>query len=137
MTTPREDLAAQLAADNPDWTVLAYQFQPANVSPGKPIVTVWRGELAPGDSALTLNHKLTVFAFGSRTAGAEAEAEMDDILDGVLLSLERLSGWKFESARRGVFYEGTLSGWHIEASALSKNVYREVVMTEERGTANG
>lgn len=135
--TPREELTAQLEADNPGWTVLPYQYQPANVSLGNPFVTVFRGELNPGDRALTLNHKLTIFAFGARTSGAEAEAEMDDILDGVLLSLERLNGYKFDSARRGVFYEGTLSGWHIEASAVSKNVYRDVVMTEERGNANG
>lgn len=130
MSTPRQTVAEQLEADHPDWKVLPYAFQPSNVELGHPIVTVFRSEVAPGSTVLVLDHKVTIFAFGSGTKAEAAEDEMDEILDGVLLSLERIGGYTVQSAKRGDFYNQTLSGWHIETTMTSANVYRDAVMRE-------
>lgn len=130
MATPRQTLAAKLAEDNPSCKVLPYPFTPSNVEAGKPVISVWRGELNPGTARFTLTHSLQINAYGSRTKGAEAEDEMDDLLDGVLLTVARLEGWKFTNCKRATFNEGALSGWEITLTAESANVYRETVQKE-------
>lgn len=135
MSTPRQIVAEQLAADQPDWNVLPYAFQPSNVELGHPVVTVFRSEVEPGSTVMVLDHKVTIFAFGSGTKGDKAEDEMDDILDGVLLSLERIGGFTVQSAKRGDFYNQTLSGWHIETTMTSTNVYRDIVLREKERNA--
>ena len=135
MSTPRQVLAAQLEADNPDWKVFPFQYKPGNVVLGRPVVTVFRAEVVPNGKPQWLDHKLTVFAFGARTEGEKAEDEMDNILDAVCLSIERLSGYTLDSAKRAVFYNDTMSGWHIEVSMTSPNVYRTTIL--EEGNAHG
>lgn len=130
MSTPRQTLADRIKADNKPYRVFAYQHKPGNVLAGHPVVTVFRSEVVPNGKPQWLDHKLTVFAFGSRTEGEKAEAEMDDILDAVCLSIERLPGYTLDSAKRAVFYNDTMSGWHIEVSMTSHNVYRTTILEE-------
>lgn len=137
MSTPRQDIAEQMQADNAQWRVLPYPFIPENVAVGRPVVSVWRGGISPGDKPQTLKHSVTICVFGSRTKTEKAEDELDDLLDGVCLSLARLPGWSMEKADRRTFRNDTLTGWEIEASAQSANVYREAVMTERREQRNG
>lgn len=136
MSTPREQVAAQIESDNPSWRVFNFAKRPANVSLGHPVVAVHRSTVEPSpESPLVLEHTVEVQAFGARTMDAEAEDEMDEILDGVWTSLERLTGYAVKSAKRATFYEGTLSGWEITAVAKSANVYRDTVMREREANA--
>lgn len=130
MATPRQTVAAQIQADNPKWKVLDYPFTPSNVQLGSPVVSVWRSGVDPGASTLHLSHGVQIFVYGARTASTKAEDEMDELLDGVLLSIERLGGWRFTSAKRGLFFEDTLAGWLIEATAESTNVYKQQILRE-------
>lgn len=134
MATPRQTLAAALEADHPKWVVLPYLIQPQNVTLGKPLVCVFREQVNPGANVTHLTHKLSVIAYGARTAGDKAEDELDDLLDGVLLTVERLKGWNYTEASRDEFFEGTFTGWRIGVSMTSPNVYRTIIH-EERSNA--
>ena len=134
MSTPRQEVAAQLAADNATFDVRDYPFTPKNVNVGKPVLSVWRDDVAPGDTAANLGHGLTVHAYGSKTAGAAAEDELDDLLDAVWLSIERLRvlghGYRITSATRALFANDTVAGWVIKIACTSPNVYRETIKKE-------
>lgn len=128
MATPRETFAAQLQRDHPDFKVLAYPYTPANVEDGKPVVSVWRTDIAPGQNRLALTHSLQVNAYGARTVTAAAEDEMDNLIDAVLLTVAGMTGWTFTTATRTTWLEGKLSGWEITLKAESPNVYREITL---------
>lgn len=130
MSTPRQTIAAQVKADHPDWKVFSYPHKPSNVETGHPVVCVFRTEVLPASKPQWITHAVTVQAFGAKTMLEAAEDEMDNLLDGVLLSLERVKGYTMQSAKRATFYEGSLSGWEIEATATSANVYRDTVLKE-------
>lgn len=130
MATPRQTLAAALTADHPKWAVFDYLHQPENVLLGKPVVCVFRGKVEHGAKPTNLDHKVEVMAFGARTYGDRAENELDDVLDGVLLTIERLKGWTWSEASRDEFFDGTLTGWRITASMTSDNVYRTLIHKE-------
>ena len=131
MATPRQTLAAALKADHPKWAVFPYLHQPQNVAVGKPVVCVFREAVDPGAKITHLDHKLQVMVYGARTAGDKAEDELDDLLDGVLLTVERLKNWRHTEARREVFFDGTLTGWRITVSMTSENVYRSLTPKEQ------
>lgn len=132
MATPRQTVAAQIQQDNPEWKVFDYPFTPSNVQVGKPVVSVWRSGLDPGANTHHLSHSVQIFAYGARAVSSKAEDEMDDLLDGVLLSIERLGGWRFTTAKRGLFFDDTLAGWLIEATAESTNVYKQTILRERK-----
>jgi hypothetical protein len=131
MSTPREQLAAQIKADNPTFVVWDYPDAPKNVKAGEPVVAVWRSDMdshpkAPG---LALEHKLQINVYGARTAGSAAEAELDNLLDAVMFSLQRLGNLEFKTAARETFNNGTLAGWTITAAGTSKNHYKTEILT--------
>ncbi len=130
MSTPRQQVAEQIAADNPTWVVLPYPSIPGQVARGKPVCSIWRSELAPAVPRQGLTHALTVNLYGP-TTGKAAEDELDDYLDALLLSVERLPGFKFERATRQQFQNDTLSGWQLELTATSENVYRALILKEK------
>lgn len=131
MSTPRQQLAEQIAQDNASFDVRPYPFTPKNVNEGKPVVSVWRDAVNPsGESRTVLAHELTAQAYGSRTAGERAEDELDDILDAVALSVERLNGFKLTSATRATFNNDTISGWLLKLDCTSANVYRQHIQEE-------
>lgn len=130
-TTPRQDIAAQIKADCPRWIVQDYPFTPSTVTARRPVVSVFRPDLGPGPKQYTLKHELTINLYGDATAGAKAEALLDDYLDEVMLSLERVPGFKFDKATRMTYRDETIAGWQITGSVISPNVYRVAVLEEK------
>lgn len=129
--TARVVVRDQLRADLPGWDVRAYGFIPGNVRRDKPVVSVWRTDLAPisGDS-LNLLHPVTVNLYGSRTAGEEVEEELDGLLDLLMLSLQRLDKFTWSGATRTVW--GKLSGWQITGSLTAPDQYAATIRKESR-----
>jgi hypothetical protein len=132
-TTPRQQLAAQIADDHPDWIVADFPLVPSQVRRGKPVVSVWRSDVTPAPNRPLLAHELTLHVYGSKVQGVEAENELDDILDGVMLSIERYKGCIFTRATRRQFADDAFSGFEILALAYSPNIYRAAVL-QERST---
>lgn len=135
MDTPRQQLAAQIAADHssPDgktgWIVKDYPAEPKQVQAGRPFVSVWRGEILPA-ARQHLDHELTIHVYGSKVLDAAAENELDEILDGIMLSIERYKGCLFTRASRRNFENEAFAGFEIAVNVYSSNVYRAAVLTE-------
>lgn len=130
MATPRQSLADQIKDDNPEFRVVNYPYTPSNVQAGVPVVSVFRDGVDPGSTVMTLEHGVQVYAYGSRVSGAEAEEELDDLLDAVWLSVQRLNGWKVTGAKRTLFNNDTLAGWVVTVAMESPNVYRQTILKE-------
>jgi len=127
MTTPRQSVAAQLAADHPDHKVYPYPYAPSEVRAN--VIAVWRTDLTPHPSSpKLLRHVLTIHAYGKATIEERAEAELDDLLDDIMLSLQR-TGVEFVSAERTVYAE-SFQGWTIKFNFDSANVYAATILTE-------
>ena len=128
MATPRTTIADQLRADHPDHKVYAYPYAPSEVRAN--VIAVWRTDVNPHpNSANYLRHSLTINAYGAATLEERAEAELDDLLDDILLSLQRVDGVTFTSAERTVYAE-SFQGWTVKATADSPNVYKSTVLSE-------
>ena len=135
MDTPRQQLAAQIRADNPEWIVKDYPDEPSQVRKGKPVVSIWRASVVPA-ARQHLDHELTLHVYGSKVVDAAAETELDNILDGILLSIERYEGARFIRAERRNLVDGAFAGFVITVNTYSTNVYRAAVLTE-RSNNNG
>jgi hypothetical protein len=129
MDTPRQQLAAQIQADNPEWIVRDYPSEPKQVRKGKPYVSIWRASIVPA-ARQHLDHELTLHVYGSKVEDAAAENELDNILDGVLLSIERYEGARFIRADRRNLVNETFAGFVITVNTYSPNVYRAAVLNE-------
>lgn len=132
-TTPRQQLAAQILADNSEWIVKPYPFEPKQVQKGKPVVSVYRPEISPAAQRTHLAHDLEVVLYASKVADEAAENELDELLDQLMLSLERYSGCHFTSAKRRNLVNNTFAGFVVSAQCISPNVYRETII-QERST---
>lgn len=123
----RVQLAGQIVSDHPAWVVQPCPWVPKQVAQGKPAVSVWRTDLER--QGLALVHRLTVNLYCARTADAAAEAEAEDLLDELLLSIQRLDAATWTKAERMVF-DKVLSGWQITAELRSADIYRQTILTE-------
>ena len=133
MATPRQTVADQLRADNPGFKVYAFPYFPAQVG-ADPVISVWRTDVGTSpDSPNLLRHALQLQAMVGPTLEEKAEAAGDDLLDAVLLSLQRLDSVAGITAERTVFGDeerGTFQGWLVKFHAESANVYKQTVLTE-------
>ena len=129
LDTPEQQLADQIKADNAGWIVLDYPDKPKQVSKGKPFVAVFRASIVPAGNRTMLDHELKVNVFASKQTGEGAAAELREILDGVMLSIERYVGGSFKRADLKVFDEVYL-GWDIDVTVTSENIYRSAVQLE-------
>jgi hypothetical protein len=120
-------VAEQIATDHPAWVVQPFPWTPKQVAKGAPAVSVWRTDLER--DGLVLVHRLTVNLYCSKTAGPEAEAEAEDLLDELLTSIQRLDAASWAKAERMVF-DKVLSGWQITAQLRSTDTYKTAVTTE-------
>ena len=133
--TPRQQLAEQFRTDHPGWLVSDFPDVPKQVVKGRPVVSVWRSELVPASNRTNLTHEITINGYGAKTVGAGAEDELDDLLDDLLLSLERFPGFILTRASRQSFAKDSIAGWQITGSVLSPNVYRSTIQSER--SSNG
>jgi hypothetical protein len=135
--TPRQQVAAALAAALPGWLVDDYPNVPKQVAKGRPCLSVWRSHVGPGPARTHLAHELTINLYAARTQGAAAEDELDNLLDDVMLALERFPGWILAGAARQSFANDSIAGFQITGSVISTNVYRSTVIQERssNGTA--
>lgn len=129
MATPRTTIANAIKVDNATFIVRDYPASPPdNLSAGKVHVSVWRTELneVKGTSN-ALEHVLMIEVVVSVTSGVAAENTADDALDDILVSLQRLEGVSWSTAKRTIF-DDSYVGYQITASLLSSNVYRTYIL---------
>jgi len=127
MATPRQTIADQLIQDYPTkYAVYPNLYAPAtNIS--QPAIAVYR--TAVEESANGLSHPVTIDAYGQKTMGEKVEDELDEMLDDIMLSLQRLERVYEIKAARTVFKD-TYQGWSITCSVSSGNVYKSAVLDE-------
>jgi hypothetical protein len=131
VSTPRKQVAAAIAADNPGLDVIDYPWAPTELR--KPLVVVWREGIAQG--AGTLEQTLEIRAYAVGAATAKAEDALDDLLDEVLLSLRRLDVVTLGKAERKVLAD-VFQGWEISCTWTAQDYYKSTV-NNERNAANG
>lgn len=122
-------MADQIRLDHSTWLVKAYPWVPKQVAKDKPAVAVWRSTLEPGDNKLEIRHDLVVNLYTSRTAEEAAEQEAEDLLDELLLSLQRLGLVAWSKAERMIF-DNVITGWQITCHLGSTDIYRQAVLAE-------
>lgn len=121
----RDHLVAELGTK---WTWTACPDTPANVTRGKRWGAVWRTHLEPSGGRLAT--ALTLQVYAAKAAVSEAtEHELDDVLDAVMLALQKVPGLRFQKATRVVFAEA-FAGWEIETTKEHNNYYAETVRRE-------
>lgn len=120
-------LAQQIATDHPAWVVQPCPWVPKQVAKDKPAVSVWRTDLER--DGLELVHRLTINLYCARTTDAAAEAEAEDLLDELLLSIQRLGLASWTKAERTVF-DKVLGGWQVTAQVRSADPYTPLIRTE-------
>lgn len=132
MTTPRQELADQIRADQPDYVVCSYPKTPANVTKGHPFVDVWVTSITPIQDDARLAYELEVHCYASSTEGDAAEAEAEDVRDEVLLSIQRLTNYAWTRAERVNFGDqGEYVGYKITVVGGSPvNVYAQKIREE-------
>jgi hypothetical protein len=134
LPTARQQLAAKIALENPEITAHPYIMQPEQVALGKPVASVYRSTLANQAQANVLRHDLTIDLFIALTDGEAAEAEAEDALDKVLLTLQRTAGVVWTDAKR-VNFGTDFAGYTISASKFSKDHYLQTVLAENTAGA--
>ncbi len=129
MATVREQIADRIIEDNPAYWVTPHPRSiPENLGAGKVCVSVSREELT-APSANVLTHRIRVeLAIGGQYT-ANTEDLLDEALDNLLLSVQRLDGVRFVRAGRVAFDE-KWPGYQVDLEADSNNVYRETVIQE-------
>jgi hypothetical protein len=125
--TPRQIVAAQIQTDNTSFTVKDFPTTPTEVR--DPYIVVWRSDVEEAETPLALKHTLTINAYGARTVGAEAEAALDDLLDALMISLQRIPGFVLDKAERSTFAD-TFHGWKITGHVHTENYPRSTVIGE-------
>lgn len=133
MSAPaRVVLAQQIVSDHPAWVVQPCPWVPKQVAKGSPAVSVWRTDLER--QGLVLVHRLTLNLYCSKTADAAAEAEAEDLLDELLLSIQRVDAAAWTKAERMTF-DKVLGGWQITAELRSPDIYRASIIQEREATS--
>lgn len=134
MSTPRQTVADQIITDHTlkGYKVYPYPYFPSEVR--KPVIAVWRTDLGPHPSTPNaLRHSVLIQAYLGKTVGEAVEDTGDDVLDDIMLSLQRVEGISFDTAERTVFgteETGQFQGWTIKCHGDSTNVYKSQVLTE-------
>lgn len=123
----RVQLAGRIATDRPAWVVQPFPWVPKQVALGKPAVSVWRTDLER--QGLALVHRLTINLYCAKTADAAAEAEAEDALDDLLVSIQRMDAATWSKAERTTF-DKVISGWQVTAELRTTDHYRDTVLKE-------
>lgn len=130
--TPRQFLADHFREQHPGWDVRDWPAAPQRLGKGDVMLSIWRSDLRPSQTVLGLEHELTIHVYGPKaTYSAETEAELDDLIDEVLLTVERFPGAHFNSAARRNFEDDAFTGFEVMVTMISGNHYRKKI-NEER-----
>jgi hypothetical protein len=134
--TPRQYLAAQFRTDHEAWDVRDWPAEPTRLGKGEYMVSIWRSDLRPTPGVLGIEHELTVHVYGPKaTYSAATETELDTLIDDVLLSVERLKGAHWTSAKRQNFCDDAFTGFEVMVTMISGNHYRKKI-NEERALSH-
>lgn len=125
----RQLIAQQIKADHDRMLVCPWVYLPEQVTPGHPVVAVYRERMLR--QGTVLEHQLKLDLFISLTDGDEAEAEAEDALDDVLLSLQRIEGCTWSDVQR-VTFGGDFAGYTVTASMHSTDIYKQTIAAENR-----
>lgn len=127
--TARAVVAAQVAADNPSWSVHPWPYLPEQVALGKPVVAIYRERL--GRNGARLEHSLKIDLLVSLVGSEAAEDEADDALDQLLLSLQRLDSCHWTQVERVTFADA-FTGYSVTAVMHSADPYKSAIAAEQR-----
>jgi hypothetical protein len=122
VATPRQTIAAALRTDNPTWNVFEWPADLTEVR--KPTAVVYRTTLAPAIGSLV--HEVKVQMYGTKAIGAGSEDELDNLLDAVMLSMQKLAGVTVKEAVRKTFSD-VFQGWELDVVWHSSDIYKAQV----------
>ncbi|MFC8038625.1 hypothetical protein ACFUOZ_04660 [Paenarthrobacter sp. NPDC057355] len=126
---PRKEVAEQIKADNSAFTVLDYPATlPLNINNGKVRVSVYRTSFEVNDNNSQITHNLKVEILISRASSAQAEDELDAVVDKVMLSLERMPDVYWQEAKRYTESE-KFDAYEISLIAIRKQVYKSQTLS--------
>lgn len=128
----RQRIAALITQDHPHITAHPFVMLPEQVTLGNPVASVYRSTVAKSQRNNVLRHDVKIDLYVALTDGAGAEAEAEDALDDVLLTLQRAKGIEWTSAERVNFAED-FAGYTITCSMVSKDQYLQTVLAEQAG----
>jgi hypothetical protein len=130
MPTPRQSIADQIITDYPTkYAVYPWMYSPTT-DLRQCAIAVYRTEVGDHPTrAGDLQHTVSIDAYGKKTQGEAVEDELDDLLDDIMLSLQRLERVYDITAKRSVFKDA-FQGWAITCTVSSGNVYKSTVLTE-------
>lgn len=132
LPTARQRIAALIERDNPNITAHPHVMQPEQVTLGNPVASVYRSKLSNAAQSNVLRHDVTIDLYVALTDGPGAEAEAEDALDAVLLTIQRAAGVTWTEADRVNFGE-EFAGYKITTSMVSKDQYLQTVLAENAG----
>lgn len=103
-SNPSGELADQLREVLPaSWDIEPYALAPDNVTPGCPIVRVFRRRLAPSPFLGRYSNEMELWLIDEHTDEQEADDSLSDRLDVLVAALDQLHiDWP-EGAERGMF----------------------------------
>jgi hypothetical protein len=132
MATPRQTIADQLISDHTatkEYAVYPWLYSPTS-DLRKPAIAVYRTDVEPHPTNPNLlRHPVTIDAYGKKVIGEAVEDELDDLLDDIMLSLQRIDGVYDVKAKRSTFKD-SFHGWTITLHVDSENIYKTVVLNE-------
>lgn len=126
--TVRDDIEAQIKADNPNFIVKKFpDLYPENLGQGRTYVQIYRTDLEKGSPKLTHAMKVTVIV--ALQDGNAAEDALEGALDQVLLSLQRMQTVNWTKASRAVV-ANKWNAYEIDVTAISADPYKAQVLSE-------
>lgn len=131
MSTVRQIVADQIKADNPEFIVKGFPTTALDRIPaGKTSVQVYRDRLEPASNGTSLSHSLKIIVMVAKQGTEQAETDLEEALDLVLLSLERSRTVIYSSVDRDVVDDMHL--YVISAAASTTNHYKNLVREEQK-----
>lgn len=119
--TIREVIAEQIKTDNPTFVVKAYAASKPEVE--KPTVYVYREAVNNIREKAAIGHDIKVVLVVPGLPSEANENALDELLAGVLISLNSLNVLQWSRADRTVFFD-TLSGYEITVTAHTENIFK-------------
>lgn len=125
----RQDVTAQIKADNPSFLVHPFPLSaPENIPAGKVWVNVYRERFEVADNNSQITHFLKVLIVTPKRGTAAAEDELDNAIDAVMLSLEKMRDVYWQEAQRTIVGE-KWDGYEVSLQAIRPQIYKSQILT--------